>query len=219
MKHRIIPIVLALVAPLLFSARVHAAKAEVVDNAGFFSPDAVTKANQQLSDLDDKYARQMRVETYASIPDDLRSQYSPERKAEFFQSWARRQAEKAGISGVMVLVCRNPSTLQVEIGRDTERAGVFTQADRKKMTDLLATAFRAKNFDQGLTQTIDYFRARLEAHQNAGDAKQAPPPAAAQTPRLANQAVRRSGRSSACRACSEMCSSGIPWARTGPTML
>src|SRR6476661_7091889 len=63
-------------AVVLMCCAAFAGKAEVVDSAGFFSADAVSQANQKLADIDSKFGRHMRVETFAEIPGDLRGQYN-----------------------------------------------------------------------------------------------------------------------------------------------
>src|SRR5689334_5979799 len=100
---------------LLPATLARASASGVVDNAGFFSPAAVEDANKRIAETEKTYGRQMRVETYSEIPADRRDGYSEAGKRDFFQKWARELAEKANLRGVMVLICRNPSTLQVEI--------------------------------------------------------------------------------------------------------
>src|SRR5688572_25415668 len=104
--------ILALATILLAISSAHAAKSQVVDNAGFFSPDAVQQANQQLAELEQKHGRHMRVETYERIPAELRAKYSEANKRQFFQDWTRRRLSDEQINGVMVLICKEPSTLQ-----------------------------------------------------------------------------------------------------------
>src|SRR6185369_9821571 len=128
--NKLFALILVVISLCGFAAPALAAKAEVVDQASFFSPDAVARANQKLADVSQKAGREMRVETYAEIPAEKRSGYSEENKRQFFQDWTRRRAQELGVRGVMVLICRDPSTLQVEVGDETERSGAFTQADR-----------------------------------------------------------------------------------------
>ena len=157
-------------------------KAQVVDDGGFFAADAVSSANQKLADIDQNFGRQMRVETFAEIPADLKGQYSEATKREFFQKWARRRAEQVGLRGVIVLVCKNPSSLQVEVGGETARSGAFTQADRSAMSDLLLKSFRAKNYDQGLGQAVDFFQQKLQEHGTSKEAPAQPNSAGSATP-------------------------------------
>ena len=64
------------------------AKAEVVDNAGFFSPDAVQKANDKIQRMRRDTGREMLVETFPSIPADKAADYKPENRQQFFEQWA-----------------------------------------------------------------------------------------------------------------------------------
>jgi len=139
-------------------------KAEVVDNASFFSPDAVKTANDKLAATEQKFNRQLRVETYPEIPSERKGQYDEANKREFFQKWARQRAQEAGVRGVFVLICREPSTLQVEIGNSISSSGLFTQADRSRLRDLMVQAFKEKNYDKGLLDGVEYFATTLAQH-------------------------------------------------------
>jgi uncharacterized protein len=193
MKNTILTALALAALPLLVLSRpASAAKAEAIDNAGFFSPDAVRQANQKLADIDGKYGKQMRVETFAEIPADLRRQFDPANARQFFQTWARQRAQAAGIEGVFVLICKNPTQIQVEVGKNTLASGVFTLDDRRRMADALLGAFRQKNYDAGLLSAVDLFESTLEKHEsgsaagapavtpNTGSAP--PPPAAVPSP-------------------------------------
>jgi hypothetical protein len=151
---------LSLLAP---AARAADSKAQVVDGAGFFSADAVRQANARLADIDQKYGRQMRIETFAEIPADQRSGYTEPGKRAFFTRWARQRAQASGIRGAFVLICKNPSSLQVEVGDDTLRSGAFTEADR--LSAAMLSAFRAKDYDKGLSDGIDIFENALRRYQ------------------------------------------------------
>jgi uncharacterized membrane protein YgcG len=127
----------------------------------------------------------MRVETFASIPADLSSRYSDATKNQFFQQWADSRAQDAQVTGVFVLICREPSHLQVEVGKKTLASGIITQANRTQIRDALLTSFRQKQYDQGLSSAIDAFAAALQSHANnppaeapaASSSANNPPPA------------------------------------------
>lgn len=157
---------------LAFAPALFAAKAEVVDNAGFFSADAVAEANQTLARVEKETGRQMRVETYASIPDNLRAKYSDANRRQFFQDWARKRAQDEGLTGVIVLLCREPSSLQVEVGNKTASSGAFTQSDRSALSQQLLAAMRAKDYDRGLLDAVKMFGTTVaKAKPVAGGAK------------------------------------------------
>ena len=138
-----------------------AAKAQVVDDAGFFSPDAVSKANQRLAEVERKTGRQLRIETYAAIPQELRANYSHENRNKFFTEWAEKRGTAEGISGALVLATRDPAHLQIVVSRGVAQSGVFTTADRDRMRDVLLGAFKARNFDQGLAAAVDQWVSKV----------------------------------------------------------
>ncbi|HYO07650.1 MAG TPA: TPM domain-containing protein, partial [Tepidisphaeraceae bacterium] len=142
---------LAAVAP----ARALGATAQVVDNGQFFSPDAVSRANRRLADVERQTGRSLRVETYAEIPADLRAAYSPDQRARFFADWAQQRARAVKLTGAMVLVCREPANISVEVGRQTVESGAFTLADRDRLLKPMAQAFREKRFDDGLIGAVE----------------------------------------------------------------
>src|SRR3954453_14565449 len=95
-RHTPIAIPLMTLMVLLACGTARAATA-IQDNAGFFSSDAVAKADQQIADIKKEYHKDMRVETYAQIPPDLADQYNANDKDRFYSQWARRQARQASV--------------------------------------------------------------------------------------------------------------------------
>ena len=73
MKARRLPMA-TFVSALLLLGGVRAALADVRDNAGFFSEDAVRQANFDLRDVKQKYGKDLLVETYPAVPAELQSQ-------------------------------------------------------------------------------------------------------------------------------------------------
>jgi hypothetical protein len=49
----------------------------------FFSKEAITTAEQQISAMHTKFGKDLRVETYVSLPTDRADQYMPEKRTEF----------------------------------------------------------------------------------------------------------------------------------------
>jgi uncharacterized membrane protein YgcG len=70
-----------------------------------------------------------------------------------------QRAKSAGVKGAIVLITRDPSYLQVDVGERT-RQHAFTPADRDRLRDTMLTAFKQKRYDEGLLQGIDVFRKR-----------------------------------------------------------
>lgn len=141
----------------------HATGAGIQDAAGFFSQDAIRTAERQIAEMHQKFAKDLRIETYARIPADRIDQYRPEKRNEFFATWAHQRARALGLDGVIVLICKDPSFLQVEAGERT-RQRAFTVANRDHMRDLLVTAFKQQRFDEGVLQAVSYFGKTLQAN-------------------------------------------------------
>ena len=143
---------LAVAVVLIFIRMAQATGASIQDAAGFFSKDAIATAEQQIAALHKQFGKDLRVETYARIPADRADQYVPEKRKAFFATWAYQRAKELGLDGVIVLICKDPSFLQVEVG-DRTKQQAFTLANRDYMRDLLGTAFRQRHFDDGLRQS------------------------------------------------------------------
>ena len=58
--------------------------AGIQDAARFFSQEAIATAEQQIAAIHKKFGKDLRVETYASLPTDRADQYTPEKRNEFF---------------------------------------------------------------------------------------------------------------------------------------
>src|SRR5688500_3175352 len=113
MRMRILLLTLLAVATVGFTtADAHGASAAgVFDEAGFFSPDAVAKANQAIQAARSKHNKDLRIETYAQIPADRASRYAPAERERFYSQWADERGKAAGVDGVMVIATRDPSYL------------------------------------------------------------------------------------------------------------
>jgi uncharacterized membrane protein YgcG len=88
---------------LVANSMAQATGAGIQDAAGFFSKEAITTAEQQIATIHKKFGKDLRVETYASIPTDRAGQYTPEKRTEFFATWAYQRAKAIGLDGVIVL--------------------------------------------------------------------------------------------------------------------
>jgi uncharacterized membrane protein YgcG len=145
---------------------VQATGAGMQDAAGFFSQETIAVAEQQIATIHQDFGKDLRVETYASLPPDRADQYAPEKRTEFFATWAYQRAKALGVDGVIVLICKDPAFLQVEVGDHTKQRA-FTLANRDHLRDLLITAFKQRQFDDGLRQVITYYERTLRANLGA----------------------------------------------------
>jgi uncharacterized protein len=145
------------------------ALAEVKDDTGMFSSSAIGQADQLTRQIKQKYGKEMLVEVFAEIPAELRSQYSPDRKDQFFAEWMTRRAQELKVNGVYALICRNPSHLQVDAGADTKKRA-FTAQNIEQLKNILVTQFRSKQFDEGLLEGVNYVDRTMAANLGSGGA-------------------------------------------------
>ena len=139
------------------------AHVEVKDEGSFFSAEAVKKAIQEIVATDQRYGKDLIVETIKEIPADRKKGYNPAKRQEFFATWARERARAEKVNGVYVLICKDPPHLQVEVGNETKKKA-FTIKDRDKMAQMLLRHFREKKFDDGLAEAVKFFETTLESN-------------------------------------------------------
>jgi uncharacterized membrane protein YgcG len=174
---------IALLLLLAQAPRAAAATSGVRDEAKFFSPDAISRAEGTLRQISQKHQKDVLVETFPSIPQDLQAKFQQEGKAQFFEGWANQLAHQSAVDGVLILITRSPGHIQVWDGNKTSQR-LFTQADRTRLSNgILATAFRNKQFDQGLEQAVQFIQQQMDAHgaaqgQTSANSAAAPPPPA-----------------------------------------
>jgi uncharacterized membrane protein YgcG len=146
-----------------YVAKTLKANIEVKDEGGFFSAEALKKAIQEIVGIQQRYGKELVVETVKEIPADLKKDYTPAKRQEFFYKWARDRARAGKVNGVYVLICKDPSHLQVEVGNETQKKA-FTIKDRDKMAQILLTKFREKKFDEGLSEAVKFFETTLKSN-------------------------------------------------------
>lgn len=145
-----------------------AAAPEVKDEAKFFSAEAVTKANTALKDIKEQTARDLLIETFPEIPEGRKKDYNPEKKDEFFTKWATDNAREHKVVGIYVLVCKDPARVQIEVGKQTAVRS-FSAADRMKLRELIIANFKAKKFDEGLSEAVAYVGKTLRGNAEIKD--------------------------------------------------
>ncbi len=145
---------------------------EVRDLGGFFSAGAIQKANGEIKSIEQRFKKDVVIETFKTVPPSKAKQVegsAGEARNRIFREWIEERAAESKKDGIAILVCREPSNLQVAIGAETSKKA-FTKSDRDKLSDLLMSRFREKKFDDGLTEAVAFIQSRLE--ENLG----APPP-------------------------------------------
>jgi uncharacterized membrane protein YgcG len=137
--------------------------ADVRDEGGFFSADAMRKASEGIAELRRRYGKDLVVETFKEVPDDRKKDYKSADRNRFFEAWAKDRAKALGVDGIYVLVCRDPAHLQVIVGEET-RKKAFTAQDRERLVELLLKSFRERKYDEGLLEAVKRVEARLQAN-------------------------------------------------------
>ena len=138
----------------------------VIDGGMFFSEEAVSEADDVIRSIKQAYDRDVVVDTYDSVPDELRDDLARDGKEKFYEDWLNRRAKQLGVHGVFVLMTREPGRVQVGVDRPT-RQRAFTVADREALREILAGAFRARQFDRGLLDGLRFVRGRMAENTSA----------------------------------------------------
>lgn len=146
---------------------------KVRDDGGFFSPEAIAKANAIVAEISNRFKKDLTIETFKVAAD------------KDIEAWTKDRYEATRTDGVYVLICREPSKLRASVGRQAARQ--FSDAQRDKLTDMMLAKFRAKDYDNALIEGATFVRDTLAA-ATGRPASQAPASAPATTPgRAANK--------------------------------
>jgi uncharacterized protein len=118
--------------------------AEVRDDAGFFSANAIGKANDIIKDVHRDFKKDLLIETVKTVPEGKLEEVKKMDKAErtkFFANWARERAKAAEVNGVYVQICKDPGHLEVEVGNVTSQKA-FTMANRDELASRMLRRFK-----------------------------------------------------------------------------
>jgi uncharacterized membrane protein YgcG len=156
---------------LPWSGRVAAATQPggVQDGAGLFSAAAVERADQEIQEISRLYHKNLRVESFQS-PSPLKTWIlglkKPENRGRFYEDWARELARKAGPDSLVILICREPAPLQVEVAAGRHLKGKALPAeDRSRIRDALLAGLNGEDNDQALLTAVHRVRETLKATQ------------------------------------------------------
>ncbi len=145
---------------------------EVKDSASLFKPETARQANALIAEIKQRYKKDLLIETFAQVPEGKDGNaVSADGKASppFFRDWAAQRAREAGVNGIYVLVCKEPSFLQIAVGNDT-RQKAFPDADRQALSKLLLDRFKQKEFDGGLLEAVRLVQSTLKTNLAGGKA-------------------------------------------------
>src|SRR5947209_4903595 len=97
---------LSLIVWLVSAGGILAIAPEIKDEARFFSPEAVKKANEDIRDLARKYDRDLLIETFPAVPDNQGEKLKAMSRADrekFFHDWAVKRMTDVAVNGVYIL--------------------------------------------------------------------------------------------------------------------
>ncbi len=116
------------------------------DYAQFFSVQATTKAQEKIETLEKKLgvSNLIILETFASIPagTDLKS---------FYKKHFPREKD---FTGVYILLSKKPK--KILFGSSRKMAKIISKTSLDESRKLFIASFKAKNFDQGLENSLNY---------------------------------------------------------------
>ena len=161
-------VIAAVIGLFLGSQAALAIEPEVRDDAHFFKPETVTKANEQIREIKQKFKKDLLIETFPSVPEGKEEEATSKDldvKKRFFATWARQRARDARITGIYVLITRKPGHIQVEVGNNTEK--VFPRTDRDRLAKMLIDYFKKEDYDKGLLEGIRFVRSILQENKGA----------------------------------------------------
>ncbi len=121
------------------------------DGGRFFTDKSLATTNAAAKSVYQKTGKDLVIETYANIPKDKTEEVKsmkPEDRATFFKDWAHERAKAEDVKGVLLLVCRTPSSYHVYI-TDNKNFGA-----RDKLVAIIRDHFTKKEFDAGLEEFV-----------------------------------------------------------------
>ncbi len=159
----------------------HARPAAIEDGGAFFSETAKTEAARNIEELERSVKKDLAVETFKEIPDDLKRGVNLEDKtilSRLCEQWAIKQARAKHVNGVYILLVKTPAHLEVMVGNDTQREA-FTLRDRDALVGMMLGKLRAKQFDDALLSGVNFVSATMRSHLGGVSRTGSPQPHAA----------------------------------------
>lgn len=164
---RKIPVLLTTVLALMLGTSAgRAGLGGIQDGGAFFSEHAKAEASRIIGDVERTLKKDIVIETFAEIPDAVKSGADLADKAaasRLFVQWAEKQAKQQGVSGVYILLVKQPPHLQAVVGIQTLKQS-FTAADRDTLASTMLTKLRAKQNDAALLDGVSFVSSTMRAH-------------------------------------------------------
>ena len=173
---------IALLLPALLASSAFGGMHQVWDEAHFFKVETIERVDQTLAEIRQQFKKDLMIETFPSIPDDLKDKLKQQGKENFFKGWTRSEADRLNVHGIIILITGDPAHLQVEVGLKTSQQA-FTLSDNDELVAKLVEAFRRKDYDNGLIEAAKFVQERLEKNAGGGATTRPAAPATQQAGR------------------------------------
>ena len=162
----------------------------ISDEAKMFTKDTLDKADLKVQQIKRDYNKDVFVETLPKLPPAAMKSYDSAKgdkeKTKFWRDFAGKRYADEGVSGVYVLITKEPSHLRVHVGEKTIKKA-FTEKNRSDAQTILVDHFKKDDFDIGLLTVLDQIDTSLG--RNIDKVKSSTSPIAAKTSAAANTAV------------------------------
>lgn len=138
----------------------------IQDDGAFFSEFAKVNAAGTIKDVAARLHKDIAVQTFASVPEDMKATVLQPSKAsanQGFSKWADQLAREKGVNGVLILLVKQPAHLQVVVGTDTQRQA-FTLLDRETLVKRMLGQLRQKKNDDALIDAVNFISTTMGAH-------------------------------------------------------
>ena len=145
---------------------VQAGTAGIQDNAGFFSEPVKTDATWKIREVQNSFKKDICVETFKEIPADVKQGVNMADKTalhQMFEQWSLKRAREQKVNGVYILMVKNPTHLQANVGNETQKKA-FTLADRDALVTMMIAKLHAKDNDGALRDGVSFMSTTMKSH-------------------------------------------------------
>jgi uncharacterized membrane protein YgcG len=139
----------------------------VQDNAKLFTSATVSSANDLIRQIRTSDHRDVLVVTFPSIPDDRQAELTSKGKQRFYAEWAEDLGKEKGISGVVILIVKNPGHLEIAVGNKT-RQGIFTIEDRDELDHRMLARLKEHKYDDAVLEGLQFIKTTMDRHPAKG---------------------------------------------------
>ena len=165
-------LLLATFAAGLLLAPATAARADVRDDAGYFSKPTIEKANEIIGEIRKDTSKDVVMETFTAAPAKWKDALTGPNGKKALEDWAAERAKERKVNGVYILMCKDPRGSRSKRASET-RKKAFTLADADKLFTVFRDQFKDGKFDDGLIAGLRFTQEQMK--ENLKGVKITPP--------------------------------------------